>query len=248
MRESEHDRPVPREAFQATRWSLVLAASSDSTSIGAPALEKLCATYWYPLYAYARRAGQSPEDAQDLTQGFFARLLQNGFLAKADPGRGKFRTFLLSSFKHFIHHEWQRAHAQKRGGSASVLPLDAFGAEQRYGVEPTDRETPESLYERRWALTVLEIVLGRLRLEQAAEGRTRTFELLKPYLTGDAGAPPMSVVAEKLGLSEGAIAQSAHRLRRRYRELLRAEIAETVADSASVDEEVRNLAKALRRR
>jgi RNA polymerase sigma-70 factor (ECF subfamily) len=216
------------------------ARRSDSTRAQA-ALASLCQAYWYPLYAYVRRRGHNPEEAQDLTQEFFARLLQQNWLAQADRDRGRFRTFLLSALGHFLANEWHKAHAQKRGGAVQFVPIQLDTAETRYGQEPVDRLTPEQCYERRWALALLEKVLDRLRDESAADRKAELYDTLKPCLIGDRQAQPYAVLAEKLGLTEGAVKVAVHRLRQRYRQLLREEIAHTVGSPAEVDEEMRYL-------
>jgi len=236
------DLPVPRRSdFTATHWSVVLAAGSSSSPDSQAALEKLCQTYWYPLYAYVRRCGRSPQDAQDLTQEFFARLLAKNYLSHADRDRGKFRNFLLTSLKRFLVNEWEKARAQRRGGGQPVLSWDAAASETRYCAEPADNSTPEKAFEKRWALTLLEQVLARLRDDFSASGKAEQFERLKILLWGEKGAPAYAEIAAKLGLSEGALKVAVHRLRQRYRELLREEVAHTVASPAEVDEEIRHL-------
>jgi len=227
--------------FAITRWSVVVkAGSSDSTDARA-ALEQLCRVYWYPLYAYARRRGHSPEDAQDLTQEFFARLLEHKWVARADRQRGRFRSFLLSAMSHFLSDEWDRARAQKRGGGATPVPLQFDTAETRYGHEPADNVTPEQTYERRWALALLEEVLRKLRMAYEEEGRLELFGALNPCLVGERTALPYKELAAKLGVSENTVKSAVHRLRQRYRQLLRDEIAQTVAEPGEVDEELRHL-------
>jgi RNA polymerase sigma factor (sigma-70 family) len=230
-----------KAVFVTTHWSLVLAARrSDSTQASA-ALASLCRIYWYPLYAYVRRRGYSVEDAQDLTQEFFARLLEQRWLGQADRTRGRFRTFLLSAMSHFLANEWDKARAQKRGGAVQLVPLQFDAAETRYGKEPTDPFTPEQAYERRWAVTLLEAVLQRLQKECVAEGKAELFEALKPCLVGERDSQPYVSLATRLRLSEGAVKVAVHRLRQRFRQLLRDEIANTVATPAEVDEEMHHL-------
>jgi len=188
-----------------------------------------------------RQRGHSPEDAQDLTQEFFARLLQRHWLGRADQQRGRFRSFLLSAMNHFLSDEWDKAKAQKRGGGLAPLPLEFDAAETRFDHEPADRVTPEQNYERRWALTLLDTVLQRLRTEYEQEGRAEFFTALHPCLVGDSSAQPYAELAVKLGVSEGAVKSTVHRLRRRYRELLHDEIAQTVARPGEVDDELRHL-------
>jgi len=229
------------EWFTATHWSVVLMAGQTSSPEAAGALERLCRTYWYPLYVYVRRQGQSPHDAQDLTQEFFARLLEKKYLRLADPERGKFRAFLLKSLKHFLVNEWEKARTQKRGSGQCVVPLDAEIAESRYAAEPTQALTLDEVYEKRWAATLIEAVLARLRESYAAAGRLPTFETLKGFIWGDQTTFSYAETASKLALTEGAAKVAVHRLRSRYREFLRAEIAKTVATPGEVDEELQHL-------
>jgi RNA polymerase sigma-70 factor (ECF subfamily) len=239
--------PAARQVFATTHWSLVLTATrSDSTSAHV-ALSHLCAAYWYPLYAYVRRRGHSPQDAQDLTQEFFARLLEKNWLAQADRDRGRFRTFLLSALNHFLANEWDRAHAQKRGGTVQPIPLQLDTAETRYGQEPPDPATPEQIYERRWALALLDAVLNRLFEENRSDGKATFFEMLKPCLVGDREAQPYAALAAQLKMTEGAVKVAVHRLRRRYRQLLREEIAGTVESPGEIDGEMRHLLATLSR-
>jgi RNA polymerase sigma factor (sigma-70 family) len=232
--------------FASTRWSVVAAVGQGSSPQAQEALATLCRLYWYPLYAYARRRLASIEDAQDLTQEFFAQLLEKDYLQAADPNRGKFRSFLLTAFKHFMSKERDRAQAQKRGGGRAALPLDFQAGENRYHREPSDHLTPEILYERRWALTLLEQALGLLRQEFIGAGKQQLFEVLKNTLTGDGSAEPYAQIAEKLSMSEQAVKVAVHRLRQRYKELLREEIAQTVATNDEIDDELRDLFKAVR--
>jgi RNA polymerase sigma factor (sigma-70 family) len=205
------------------------------------ALANLCRTYWYPLYAYARRRGNSAEDAQDLTQEFFARLLARNWINDADPAKGRFRSFLLSAMKHFLADEWDRALAQKRGCGVSTVPLQLDTAETRYGQEPADNTTPERIFERRWALTLLDKVLQQLRAEYESEGKADLFNLLNPCLVGERTAQPYAELAQALGVSEGTVKAAVHRLRQRYRALLRHQIAQTLAEPGEVDDELRYL-------
>ena len=230
-----------RPAFVTTHWSVVLTAGRSDTTRAHAALANLCQTYWYPLYAYVRRRGRSPEDAQDLTQAFFARLLERNWVGQADQQKGRFRSFLLSAMNHFLADEWDKARAQKRGGGVLPVPLQFDTAETRYGHEPADNVTPEQNYERRWALTLLDNVLGRLRSEYDQEGRTELFTALHPCLVGDRTAQPYGELAVKLGVSEGAVKSAVHRLRQRYRQLLHDEIAQTVANPGEVNEELHHL-------
>lgn len=238
--------------FLTTRWSVVLAAGGEPCAAAGTAareaLAVLCQTYWYPLYAYVRRRGHDAEEARDLTQSFFVRLLEKNTLGAADPERGRFRAFLLTSLKNFLVSEWDRTSAKKRGGGRVVLPLaaDFDSAERLYGREPPDTLTPERLYERRWALTLLDAVLLDLQNQYTAGGRAKLFEHLKPYLTGDAHAPPQSQSASALGITEGAAQVAIHRLRKRYRELLRSHIEQTVESPEQVEDEIRDLFRAVR--
>jgi RNA polymerase sigma-70 factor (ECF subfamily) len=238
---------APRGVFVTTHWSVVLAATRSDTTRAQTALARLCQAYWYPLYAYVRRRGYDAHDAQDLTQEFFARLLAQKWLAQADRERGRFRTFLLSALGHFLTNEWDKARAQKRGGGVEIVPLQLDSAETRYGHEPADPVTPEQGYERQWALALLEQVLNRLQQEHEGEGHAELFATLKPCLVGDRQAQPYAALAAKLGMTEGAIKVAVHRLRQRYRQLLREEIANTVASDAEVDEEMRHLFAVLAR-
>ena len=219
---------------------MLTAGRSDTTRAHA-ALANLCQTYWYPLYAYVRRRGHSPEDAQDLTQAFFARLLERNWVGQADQQKGRFRSFLLSTMNHFLADEWDKARAQKRGGGILPVPLQFDTAETRYGHEPADNVTPEQNYERRWALTLLDKVLQRLRSEYEQEGKAELFAALHPCLVGDRTAQPYAELAVTLGVSEGAVKSAVHRLRQRYRQLLHDEIAQTVANPDEVNEELRHL-------
>ena len=226
--------------FATTHWSVVLAAGSENTPEALAALERLCRTYWYPLYAYVRREGYSPEDAQDLTQGFFAQLLARHSLANVAPEKGRFRSFLLAAMRHFLSAERARAHALKRGGQAETVSLDAHEAEARYRLEPVDRLDAERIYERRWAMTLVEQAPARLRDESAAAGKAELFERLRRFVVGESEATWGEAGAE-LGLSEGAMKAAVHRLRERYRVLLRDEVAHTVAEPAEIETEVRYL-------
>jgi RNA polymerase sigma-70 factor (ECF subfamily) len=230
----------PRE-FATTHWSVVIAAGSD-TSRAQPALTKLCTAYWYPVYAFVRRQGQGTHDAQDLTQEFFARLIESGSLSGVVKERGRFRSWLLASVKHFLVNEWHRSRRQKRGGGAAVLSLDDE-AERRYLAEPADPSTAEQLYDRSWALTLLDRVLGLLQEEWEAAGKLAQFEVLKGCLVGE--RTPHARIGELLGMSEGSVRVTVHRLRERYRILLKAEISQTVTSPDEADDELRYLFAAL---
>jgi len=223
-----------------TSWTQVLAARDAPSSESRQALEGLCQTYWYPLYAFVRLQGHDADESRDLTQAYFAQLLEKGYLEDFDPSRGRFRVFLMASVRHFLSKEREKAQAWKRGGRAEVVSLDA-DVESRYRYEPVERMTPEEIYERRWALTLLERVLGRLRQDFADGDRDRDFEELKGFLTGEAPRIPYRDVASKLGMSEAAVKASVHRLRQRFGAMLREEIAQTVSSPDEVDDEVRHL-------
>jgi RNA polymerase sigma-70 factor (ECF subfamily) len=227
--------------FTTTQWSRVLSARDGSDSDARSALESLCHTYWYPLYAFVRRQGHDPEEARDLTQAYFAELLEKNFLKAVEPSAGRFRSFLLASLKNFLSHERDRGRALKRGGGAQIISLDTANAEARLGAEAADLLTPEEIFERQWALTVLERALERLRRDSAELGSETQFETLKGYLTGEASRAPYSEVAAELGMSEGAVRTAVHRLRKRFGKMLRAEIADTVADPAHAADEIRHL-------
>ena len=227
--------------FATTHWSVVLAAGHSSVPGAQEALETLCRAYWYPLYVYVRGQGQSPHDAQDLTQEFFARLLDKNYLRLADPDCGKFRAFLLKSLKHFLVNEWEKARTQKRGGGQCVIPLDAEIAESCYAAEPVQALTLDQVYEKRWAVTLIEAVLAGLRESYVAGGRLPVFDALKGFIWGDQTTLSYAEAGAQLGLTEGAVKVAVHRLRGRYRELLRAEIAKTVATPGEVDGELHHL-------
>lgn len=228
-----------------TRWTVVLSACDPQSPHADTALETLCRAYWYPLYAYVRRLGHPPPDAEDLTQEFFRRLLEKDWLASADPAKGRFRTFLLVALKRFLANEWKRSSRQKRGGAVPHLPLDTEVAESRYLAEPTAALPADRLYERRWALTLLERTMDRLREEYGRAGKAAEFQGLKRFLTADKAAIAYAQIASELGLTEGAARVAVHRLRRRFREIFREETAHTVATAEDVDEELRHLVLAL---
>jgi len=229
--------------FPTTRWTLVAAAGSHGPETRR-ALSSLCEAYWYPLYAYARRRGYAPEVAQDHTQEFFTRFLEHDYFDRADRERGRFRSFLLVSFNYYLCDDAGRERAQKRGGGAALLPFEFSKGEEMYGLEPSHEETPERIYERRWAHTVVGRTLERLRDEFTANGRFEYFNKVKSFLQGDPGMP-YSELAPKLNTTESALRVSIHRLRKRYRDLLRAEIADIVADPMEIDAELRYLIRAL---
>lgn len=231
--------------FATTHWTAVLTAGRGHSPQADGALEELCRTYWYPLYAYIRRQGHSREDAQDLTQGFFAGLLEKNYLESVSSDKGKFRSFLLMAVKRFLANEWDRASRQKRGGGIQPLSLDWQDADTRYQINPADDLSPDKLYDRAWALVVLEHVITRLRDEQHAEGKAGWYETLKPFLMMGKSEIPYARAAAELKTTEGAVRVAVHRLRRRYRELLRAEITQTLANPAQADEEMQALFSAL---
>jgi RNA polymerase sigma-70 factor (ECF subfamily) len=220
---------------------VVLSARQKGSPQSAAALETLCRTYWYPLYAFVRRQGHSPPDAQDLTQGFFARLLQKDYLQAAAREKGRFRTFLIVALKRFLANEWDRDRAQKRGGGLALLSLDTELAEERYRIEPAENVTADRIYERRWALTLLDRTMTRLRDEFTAGGKTEEFKRLKTCLTAERGDISYAEIAAALGQNEGTVRVAVHRLRKRFREIFREEIAHTVSCADEIEEEVRYL-------
>ena len=226
--------------FTTTHWSAVRIAGSDSAPGAKEALENLCRAYWYPLYAYVRRKGYSEEDAKDLTQQFFARLLQGDRLALADPTRGRFRTFLLTALNHFLINEWVKTGRDKRGGAFEFVPLHTDEADNLYTAEPADTRTPETVYEQRWAAAVMKQAFDKLAAEYGGD-RARLFEALKPFIWGDKAGASYAEIGIALGLNEGAVRVAVHRLRRSYRDLLRQEIAQTVTSPEEVDDELRYL-------
>jgi RNA polymerase sigma-70 factor (ECF subfamily) len=232
----------PHPVFATTRWSVVLAANGGD-SHARTALGELCVRYWYPIYAFVRRQGHAPHDSQDLTQEFFARLIEKDWLTGVSPERGRFRSWLLASIRHFLANEWNRMRAQKRGAGALVVSLDETDAEGRYVHEPPDLIDPLQIYERRWALTLLDDVLARLQAEMEAAGKARHFAELKAALTGD--RITFSEAAANLGMTEGTVRVAVHRLRERYRELLRDAVSDTVESAADIEAELQHLFAAL---
>lgn len=232
---------LPEAQFRTTHWSVVLAAHGEGSPGGEEAMAKLCCAYWYPLYAYVRRRGYTPHDAQDLTQEFFARLLEKQVLSAVRRERGKFRWFLLSALKRFLANEWNREHAAKRGGGRVVLSLDEQTAENRYRFEIADDSTPERLFDRSWAVTLLEGAQLQLQQEYTSSDRGPVFERFKVFLSGDRAPMTLAEAGAGLGMSEGAAKVAVHRLRQRFRECLREQIAQTVSTPAEVDEEIRQL-------
>ncbi len=233
--------------FVTTHWSVVLTAAQSDTTRSQAALEHLCRQYWYPIYHFVRRQGHSMHDAQDFTQEFFARLLEKNWIAHADQSRGRFRSFLLLVLKRFLASEWHKANTQKRSGDRHCLPLPLDTAEIRYMNEPVETSTPEQAFEQQWALTLLEAVLRQLRSDYEQDGHGQLFDVLKPCLTGRSEMQPYAVLAASLAMSEGAVKVAVHRLRERYRERLKAEIANTVASPVEVDSEMRHLFRVLTR-
>lgn len=239
--------PGPRE-FNTTHWTLVGAAQADDASRTAAreALEQLCRAYWYPLYAFVRSRGYDAFDAQDLTQAFLLRFIETGGFASADRTRGRFRTYLLGAMKHFLANEWHRARRQKRGGGVTFLEWDALQPEARYTLEPRQSADPDTTFDREWAMELTARAMSKLRAECAAGGKEDHFEALQGSLDGE--EPARSETAARLGLTEGAVKVAVHRLRQRYRELLRAEVAKTVTEASEVDDEMRHLVSVLRGR
>ena len=232
---------APGDIFATTHWTVVLAAGQRHTPQSDGALEQLCKSYWFPLYAYVRRRGHSKPDAEDLTQAFFARFLEKNYLAGLSAERGRFRAFLLASLKHFLANEWDKSQAQKRGGGATPLSLDWETADTKFQVAATDEPSPDAAFDREWALALLAKVIQRLQAECEAEGKAKLFAQLKMFLMAGKGESAQAEVAKTLGMEEGAVRVAVHRLRKRYRALLREEIANTLSDPALVDEEMRAL-------
>jgi DNA-directed RNA polymerase specialized sigma24 family protein len=247
---SDGDTEVPASTqgnwFTTTHWSLVLNAQDTSSPLAAAAMEKLCRAYWYPLFVYVRRQGEDEESAKDLTQGFFARLLEKHYLAQVQREKGKFRSFLLASLKHFLSDERDKARAQKRGGGQSFVSLDDSTGEQRYRLEPVETMDAEKLFERRWALTLLDQARARLKEEYLESGKSSLYDRLKVFEAADKIGPPYAEVAADLGLTESAVKAAVFRLRRRYRELVREEVANTVDSPEAVDGEIRHLISVIR--
>lgn len=235
-----------RNEFPVTSWTLIVAAGNQAGQDCRDALARLCEQYWYPVYAYVRRRGYPQQEAQDLTQDFFVRILEGRYLDRVDRNRGKFRSFLLNSCKFFLSDQSDRANAQKRGAGA-ILPFEVASGEQRYRFEPLDNETPEGIFERNWAVSLLERVVSRLKDEYLQHGSPADFEKLKVFLLGQSEVPYATLAAE-MGASEGGLKVAIHRLRKRYRVLFQTEIAQTVADLADVDSEISFLISALRAR
>lgn len=236
-----HSTSAPGDVFASTQWTVVLAAGRRHTPQSDQALEELCRTYWFPLYAYVRRRGHTKEDAEDLTQAFFARLLQRNDFERLSQERGRFRAFLLASLKHFLVNEWKRENRRKRRGEAQILSLDWQKGESQFQLAATTEPTPDKVFDREWAVALLAKVIERLRGEYVAEGREKQFTNLKIFLTAGKGARPYPEAANVLGMQEGAVRVAVHRLRKRYRALLRDEIVQTLANPDKVEEEMRAL-------
>lgn len=227
--------------FATTRWSVVAAAGRESSADSREALESLCQAYWLPLYAYVLRRVGNVDEARDLTQAFFARLLEKNYLTQADSKRGRFRSFLITAFKHFLSKEWEKARAQKRGGGQRVLSIDFQAGDSSISFEPASTLTPEQVYERQWAVTLLQRVIDRLRTEYDSAGKLEQFEHLRHFIIGQYSDTTYADVATTLESTEAAMKMTAHRMRRRYRELLRDEIADTAVAADDVDDEIRSL-------
>jgi RNA polymerase sigma factor (sigma-70 family) len=243
-RMSISEEPVKGAAagqFTTTHWSVVIAAGERATASSDAALSELCRTYWYPLYAFIRRQGYSPHDGQDLTQAFFARLLEKNYVAKADPERGRFRTYLLAALTHFLADEWDKTRRLKRGGGREIISFDGASAEERYRLEPVDQLDAAKLYERRWVTTLFEKVLARLEEEFRDSGKGELFDRLKSSLLSEKTGLSYTELGAPLGMKEDAVKQAVHRMRRRYRELFREEIAQTVAGPGEVEDELKHL-------
>ena len=241
---SSSDSNAQKRVFATTSWSLVIEAADAHASGVAEALSELCQQYWYPLYAFVRRKGFSRSEAEDLTQGFFADLLEKNRLQSAEPSRGSFRSFLLTSLSNFIANHWRAESAQKRGGGQTILSIDYEQADQRYAQQPADQLTAEKIFERNWALSILEQTLTAVGEQYEQSGKQELFLALRGFLTGD-GSLPYAELAEKIGMREGAVKVAVHRLRQRYGQQLRLQIAKTVQDPADVDAELHALFEAL---
>jgi len=245
----DRHRPAGADAarFTTTHWSVVLEAGARSSADSQRALESLCAAYWSPLYAYVRRRVSDVHDAQDLTQAFFAELLQKNYVGSATPERGRFRAFLLTALKHFLSKQWDKAKAKKRGGGRPTIPLDFASADSRCPIEPAGGLTPEELYDRRWAQTLLDQVMARLERQFANDGKQVQFERLKLFIIGQHEGATYAEAAEALGTTAAAAKMAVHRMRRRYRRLLREEVSQTLVDPSDADDEIRDLFAAFSR-
>ncbi len=236
----------PPRRFVTTQWSVVVAAGQADDADRDAALATLCQNYWYPLYAYVRRRGRNAHDAQELTQELFSQLLDKQWLQAADQEKGRFRAFLLTAFKRFLAREHERANAKTRGGGLQTLSLDVYSAERQYQLEPADERTPESLYERRWALTLLDRVLTELETEYVERGKVDLFSRCRLFLTGSSPSTTCAAIGESLDMTENAVKVAVHRLRKRYRELLQSEVAQTIDEGTTVEDELNRLLAALR--
>ena len=245
QREEELVSQTGARRFETTHWSVVQRAGDSQSPQAAVALESLCRAYWYPLYAFVRASGHGAEEARDLTQEFFARLLEKKWLADADPQRGRFRTFLLTAMKHFLTNEWHHAQAAKRGGGVESIALDALDAEERYALEPRDHATPEALFQRRWAATLIARGQDRLRDEMIAAGEGEHFAALEPALAGERTAQSYQEIAARFGATENTVKSWVLRMRRRFRTLLLDEIAQTLTEGQNPEEELPELLAAL---
>jgi RNA polymerase sigma-70 factor (ECF subfamily) len=241
------DLPQSDRAFHTTHWSVVMAAREQDGTVARDALAKLCTAYWYPLYAFVRGRGFSPHDAEDLTQEFFCRFLERNSLVNVSPAGGKFRSFLLACLKHFLANEWERAHAQRRGGGQSPIPLDGGEGETRLSLEPADKSTPEAMFEKRWAFAVLEQAMKAVQAEYVAKNKGGVFDELKGFLPGGQGSESRAKLASRRGISVGAVDVAVHRLRQRFGVLLRDQVAQTVSSEGEVDEEIHYLMSVLGR-
>ena len=245
--DKSNEQANPGDGFATTRWSMVVAAGGLESPAAQDALAALCQAYWPPLYAYARRRGHSREEAQDLAQEFFCRLLEKNYVQRADKARGRFRSFLLTAFKHFMANEWDRARAKKRGGGAYIISYDFATAEAHWLQEAADQDTPETSYEKQWALRVLDEALVRLRQAYQDAGKERLLDRLEMCLTGIPPGMSHKELASSLGMSEGATRTAVHRLRKKYQATLRLTVAETLTDPGSVDDELRHLIEVIAR-
>jgi RNA polymerase sigma-70 factor (ECF subfamily) len=242
---ARRDVPAAAMGFHTTHWTMVLAAREQDGEVGRLALASLCSTYWYPLYAFIRRQGASPHEAEDLTQEFFRRFLERNSIGSVRPAAGKFRSFLLACLKNFLANERERAQAQRRGGSQPLVSLDGSEAETRYSLEPPDTRPAEAVFERRWAFAVLERTMTELRREYAAGEKSDLFESLQGFLPNGQGSVCKAELAAKRGVSVGAIDVAIHRLRQRFGFLLRTQVAQTVSTESEVEEEIRHLISVL---
>jgi len=232
--------------FPQTRWSVVLAARDSNEQQATGALDELCRAYWFPLYVYVRKRGVSPEDAEDVTQGYFAALIDRGYLTQVDRERGKLRSFLLTTLKHYLADEWSKASALKRGHGQRPVSIDAANAEERYAMEPVDEASPDRLFDRRWALTLLDNVLTALRADYASAGQERMFDGLKKFLAWNSASEAYRETAAELGMKENAVRVAVFRLRRRYGDLLRDQVADTVTSPDEVPAELEQLLSLMR--